>query len=500
MVSKCQRNAYKTIWTVALLICLTEGLSGQTHLGLHFTQEELNIWRQRAQNGPYKTKGDVCANSPGDWERIAGNANAFLSNPPGERWKGQTKAVCVKPYDKIAPRREQGEKIRDAAFYFLITGHTRFRDAARNELLAQAAEPGSNFTDRTRWCLSLTGDPNPNFEITMWLNRQLFAYDYVRSTLSVSERKTLDSWFRSAALYWERAVDASIRQMYPKRNSDDYTTLGSNWQVETTQCTWYHCVTHYNGWKRVNWHEIWNNRDADMMRFAGLVGIMVDDGYLKTQAKRFFKEWMRHSVFPDGMAQEFIRWEEDYPSLGWAYASSLIGSMVVLADAFARIGDMELFQFSTSQGFSSDAGTMTPNGGPKNLFAVMTHHAKYVDKSIVRYGTDQASRNGNPAYIIGPVNIPNGEAWVNENFWMQANLYYRDPYLQSIYLRTAPDSHPYPANPSTGGWSGWTGCCGVYPGVLFMFGQMEGKVWPYPGTASKDGSVQTQAMNSKNED
>ena len=85
MVPNCQRNAYKALWAVALLICLTESLSGQTRLHLHFTQEELNIWRHRAQKGPYKTGGDVCTNSPGDWERIAGNANAFLSNPPGER-------------------------------------------------------------------------------------------------------------------------------------------------------------------------------------------------------------------------------------------------------------------------------------------------------------------------------------------------------------------------------------------------------------------------------
>jgi len=82
---------------VALLLCLTEALFAQTRLGLHFTQEELNIWRQRAENGPYKTRGDVCTNSPGDWERIVGHANAFLSKPSEERWKGQICAVCVKP-------------------------------------------------------------------------------------------------------------------------------------------------------------------------------------------------------------------------------------------------------------------------------------------------------------------------------------------------------------------------------------------------------------------
>ncbi len=64
MVSNYQRDACKAPWMVALLLCLAETLFGQTRLGLHFTQEELNIWRQRAENGPYKTKGDVCTNSP----------------------------------------------------------------------------------------------------------------------------------------------------------------------------------------------------------------------------------------------------------------------------------------------------------------------------------------------------------------------------------------------------------------------------------------------------
>jgi len=159
MVPNCKRVLHKVQWAVALFFCFTEILSAQNRLGLHFTQEELTIWRQRVQNGPYKTKGDVCANSPGDWERIVSHANAFHSNPSLERWKGQINAVCVKPYDPIAPRREQGEKIRDAAFYFLITGDMQFRDAVRNELIAQAAEPGSDFTDRTRWGLSLTGIP-----------------------------------------------------------------------------------------------------------------------------------------------------------------------------------------------------------------------------------------------------------------------------------------------------------------------------------------------------
>ena len=70
----------------------------QTRLGLHVTQEELNIWRQRMTSGPYKSSGDVSTNSPGDWNRFVSNKNTFLSNPSAHRYAGQTSASCVQPF------------------------------------------------------------------------------------------------------------------------------------------------------------------------------------------------------------------------------------------------------------------------------------------------------------------------------------------------------------------------------------------------------------------
>lgn len=172
-------------------------------LGLHVTQEELDIWRQRAAKGPYKTTGDVSTNSPGDWTRMLNNANAFLSNPSAERWKGQVEATC-KTMNSEAPKRNLGEKLRDAGFVYLITGDTKYRDAARNELLAQAAETGTNFADRTRWCPTvLTGTHQPVLDINMWLNKMLFGYDYIRSSLTHAHRDTLDRWFLNAGLFFE---------------------------------------------------------------------------------------------------------------------------------------------------------------------------------------------------------------------------------------------------------------------------------------------------------
>ena len=76
-----------------ILLCFTvlffiSDLSAQTRLGLHYTQEELDIWLARIRNSPYSAAGDEQLNSPGDWARIQKNANTFMTNPSAERWKG----------------------------------------------------------------------------------------------------------------------------------------------------------------------------------------------------------------------------------------------------------------------------------------------------------------------------------------------------------------------------------------------------------------------------
>src|SRR5687768_1999383 len=165
------------IWIVLLMlgviITLGRDASAQTRLGLHVTQEELNIWKQRAKDGPYKTNGDVRTNSPGDWTRILSNANAFRSNPSGERYNGGNVATgpggCVtNTKGTSGPSLSQGDKLRDAAFVYLVTGDTSYRDAVRAELLAQIAERGVDFTNTAKWNHNsgcLTGGVDPTFEL-----------------------------------------------------------------------------------------------------------------------------------------------------------------------------------------------------------------------------------------------------------------------------------------------------------------------------------------------
>src|SRR5262249_37269259 len=116
-----------TLAIFSVCAALNQSALAQTRLGLHVTQEELTIWRQRAQNGPYKTAGDVSINSPGDWDRIVSNRNAFASNPSNGRWTApQTVNGCVEANPNTYGWPEPGDgnvywstRLRDAAFYGL---------------------------------------------------------------------------------------------------------------------------------------------------------------------------------------------------------------------------------------------------------------------------------------------------------------------------------------------------------------------------------------------
>lgn len=474
-MERIHRQLLIFVASITLIAVVNHDAIAVERLGLHVTQEELTIWKQRAANGPYKIKGDVSANSPGDWQRILGNANSFLKNPPTERWKGQ-QSGCWKIDGSPVPSRPQGEKLRDAGFVYLITGETKYRDAVLKELLAQAVERGTNFADKSRWCDIATDNRHNN--IAMWLTKLLFAFDYIRESISASDRDTLNNWFENAAIHFEKTVDSIVTKRFPNRDRDDYT-LGSG-ENTALVCTFAKCTTHYGGWKRYNFHEAWSNRNSSQTRFFTLVGILTNNSYLKNQGKRYFKEWLRYGVFPDGTDHDYHRWTGDTPSKGWSYSVLGTAAMVTVADHFARIGDTELYDYVTSAGI----GKLTPAGGPKSLKQVIIVHGKHVNHSIMRYGTDIAANSRNPKYLISSIDGLRGLAWVYDIHFAEANVYYKDSFIKSIYMRTAQGAPKYPAKVSTGGYGAWCGEWGIYPGVLFMFGQMEGKVWPYPTSAA----------------
>lgn len=465
------RSPLRFLAAVALLALPAVGWSER--LGLHVTTQELEIWRDRAENGPYKTAGDVSTNSPGDWDRITRKAEEFLADPDRERWGGQTSGCWSPDGSPARPGRARGEWIRDAAFVSLVEDDSRYRDAVLKILLAQAGDPGTDFSG-PRWCNTAIGDAHSH-EIAAYLTKLLYAYDYIRRGISADDRATLDAWFDDAANFWSAVVDTTVEKAFPNREEGDYTT-----SPHTQTCTIGTCVTHYDGWKFYNFHEYWNNRNAAQMNFAAAAAIVTDNPVVQARAKRYFKEWLRFAVFPDGTDTDFRRWTTDVPSLGWAYSGIMTGSMAVMADHFARAGDPELYEYSTSEGFRD----LTPAGGPKSLKNVIALHYRHVNGEVERYGTKDASNAGKPAYRINSVDPMGGYEWINDTFTVQANVYLRDEFLRSIYTRTAANAPPYPAEPSTSGSEPFTGVWGTFPGVMLMF-DTQGAVWPYDERRSR---------------
>ena len=450
---------------------------GPTRIGLHATAEELVVWQDRAANGPYKIDEDVSTNSPGDWTRITSDAADFLANPSAERQNGQTNDRCtntdldINLFGQGTP----GTKMLNAGFYYLVTGDTDYRDAVRTELLTQAAVAGVDFSNTTRWCVNEEQDTSPHWNIGNWITRLLYAYDYIRPTLTEGDQTTLDTWFLNYATYAKSAIDYIIclegqyggyAFPYAERYAENYSNP-TDAGVGSSQKDVYDGGATRDNW--TEWH--WNNRSAMIVRAFTLIGIMQNNTTLIDAGKLFFKEWLRFSVFPDNTPSEFGRWLDTNPCLGWSYASYIIGSMCTIADALGRTGDYSMFDYSTSAGYNGSAG------GTKSLHNVIVEFCKYVNHDNSRYIPGHANEAN---YLIDSIDDISGENRAEDTAVVMANLYYEDAYVKSIYTRAATGAPDYPATPSTSWATGWSGECGTLPGILFMFGQNEGVVDPYP--------------------
>jgi hypothetical protein len=519
---------------LGICTALSQSAVAQTRLGLHVTQEELTIWRQRMVSGPYRIAGDASTNSPGDWAQILSWAATFAGNTNISFWQGNTTGKPWAPTGSMncsysqgggmgpecTPTSGQGKHIAAAGFATLVdpSGHN-YAAQVRTMLLSQISQTGTDFTNNAKWPNTQLGDAYSG-NITHWLTRLAYAYDYVRiaspSTFSAGEKASIETWFSNAAFYWGRNVDYLVRNAFPNRNTefDTSVAIGStyptdattNWSL-TTQANilYYDCTNNLRGPYTSSIHDILNNRSGAQIRFVAvgslLNGTLPHDAQSKRWAKMWFKEWLTYAVFPNNMVQDYKRWccSTTTPTNGWQYASQVTASMVTIADVFARTGDTSLYDFSTSGGWTfgirNPAGyNANTAGGPKSLLKVIQRHYSFVNQRATGIpgwvGSDDVMMAGSGGphcanrtdYLIQPHDTLNGVDRIEDTRAVPANLYYRDAAYTRAYTRQVTGAPTYPANPVTNNDAyAWGGDWWTYPGVLFMFGQMEGKVSPYPG-------------------
>lgn len=444
-------------------------------LGLHVTEAELAVWRERTRKGPYKTHGDVSRNSPGDWDRITANAAAFMANPSERLWMGpvrNTPKGCVQKVNDAAdnprfvPPWNKADEVRDAAFVAMVNGSHEHARAVKDFLLKQTRARDVDFADRDRFCLGqIAGDENPVFNIANWLTRLHFAYDYVNihdpEIFSPSETRRVEYWFASAAEWMQYAVDSKLDELFLGRANGDYRL------TEVARDDWSRRL-YEGGPVARTLQRRYNNRAAAAVRYVSLVGVaQANESFIAT-GKRYVEDFLRFGYYPEGVVGEFERWNRRNPTKGWKYAAEQLGSVITIADSLARIGDDDLYKFHTVDGALGTEGTHH-SGAPKSLRTLTLDLLHYVD------GTYQ--RTTPPGDEI----LPADDRWIHDIMLVMANRYFEDDHIRSIYTRE--NASPYPDNPRQSQGRPESGEWGIYPGVLFMFGQLENADTPYCSTS-----------------
>ena len=448
-----------------------QALAQTTKVAIHATQEEVNIWKQRALSGPYLN----------DWSRILNRANSFRSNPSGkwlgnqqnQAWDGDLVRDCAR-LPTVYPGGNSGDcagngartfadGIRDAGFVYLLTGDTSYRNAVLTLLLGQTAEFGTDFTNATRWPLNYV-NKDKDFQISLWLRKMTYAYSYIRGSISQSDRNTIDAWFLKAAQWLDVVVHNASKTRFPNRYQDDYSNPASAGSSLG--------LTHASGYQTYWFGYAWDNKASQHNAAVAAIGALLNDTTLLSHSKRFVKEFLKYNVYADGTVWDQRRWSESTAQSGWAYAATVIGSNITAADHIARTGDTELYTYSTTEGAHGS------QGGPKNLLRVMHRLANLTLGNSYAYASSDGTLSS--ADRIDP----DGESpnpvrhYIYDVSLAQANVFYRDNLLKSSYTR------PMVADPSNGGYDPWGGDWGNLPGALFMFGQMEGIASPYSGASS----------------
>ncbi len=438
--------------------------------GLFYTADELAIWNNRRLNGAYKEHWDT---------RIFANAQLFLDGSKDTvPWAGQTKHACWDTTSDNQPdvNGPQGMWANSAGFVFRVLDYAKDSDAkqylnkVKAYLLAHTKISGIDFSDKTRWCTKSIREQGSMQFLGAWLRRIAVTYSWIKNDLAATDRTRFETWLNTAGNYIVGHTEWFIEKSFSDRYNNKYLCDGKYCPGRISDPEFLYS----GGPKHFQIHDTWNNRTSVVASAAGIIGILTNDPILTDKGARFFRESLRYSVWPDGTYVDIIRTSPGATN-AFSYPMAYLGSMCTLADALARMGDRSLYDYSTSEGM---AGTeSTSDQPPKSIRAVIKHLAGQVDGTIVKYGS---GKDHVPDNIINTTNTGGyGDGNISDVFMAQSNIYYRDPYITSIYSRTAPGTPPRPQYTSSG-FDQFTGDWGTYPDVIFMFGGLEGKTWPYP--------------------
>lgn len=428
------------------------------------TAEDVRVWQQRSTQGPYRVAGDQQPQSPGDWERITQQAEAFRANPAVDRYLGRSTCPQTEADGPFNGSWHRGSKLRDAAFVALVQEDAALREAVLTELHTHADAPGLQWSNDT-----LFGCPEFIGGTTMPWNsvflKYLIGYSFVREQAPDTQRATLDAWVLAYGQRMEWSVHETVKKRFPQRKQGDYTLSSSYSTCQSPKALY----VQSSPYQICAFHNAWANQTALAALAVGLTGVLLQDGALHTEATRFFQEWVRYMVWPDGTLGETSRWVGGGPQHGMSYPGLAIIQMTLLAEIFSRAGDDRLYDYTATDGLHSS--TVTHEGTTKSLQATITEYISRVTGTRSIYADSKADATRLDS------NMESCCGWQTVNDVMMAALVSRaHPTVTPYVLRAG--GPPYPSavtsNCGSGGptslaWATGDAWC-VLPGVLFMYG------------------------------
>lgn len=432
---------------------------------LFFTKQEVAIWRTRAQSGPYKVKGDVRPNSPGDWQLIVDGKNRFLANPDADNWYGPTGSGLVQKW-ATPESKNKSRFLVMAAFYALITNDQSVASNVKTNILKMIRTKRIDFSDRSQWSDNLE-TINPGFFVPDWALRIAHSYYYTQGQFTAAERQEVERYLQNVAEWSYITINAVLRKNWSNRAAG--IPAGS-----------YQNPTHvdYTGKGRLTWdggykvpiftQYTYNNRSWMFERYLAWAGCQFGNEKWKNEAEMFFKEWIQYGVYPDGTMGELYRGQGGYAwspgNTGYYYSGIVLASAIATADYFWRSGDASLYEYTFTGDLFGEYNKMVGKG-PRNLKKAITAFCSY-------HTTDQTKRVGGQP-LTGHWN-GNKDGYVIADFAALANRYYNDPFIRQAYLRTHPQAIGYPGKvASMAGNNGYGGPLGTYPGPALMYNQTE---------------------------
>jgi len=448
-----------------------------------FTSQELEIWKERSVIGPFKSSNDAFSNSPGDWERMLGDAQEFMANKEYYfYWEGPPGRVDgdFNNYQQVSYISKPAVRTMTAAFVDLVRGTNEYKPYVKKALLRQAQQPGVDFSNRSIYPTdTYKGNVDEVWAYAEWQMKFLQAYAYVgKDYFTEGEREIIEQWLRDGAEWHQQLVnEKSLNQLFIQRGvpMENYKLNPSHWTYKNLSSG----LTHRDGYRIYSISKWYNNRRIGQVKFVTHAGVLLNDESMKKTGSNVFKEWLAFYWNEAGYPYELHRSTPNRPQGGLGYLGDTMMRIAEIARILFLDGYENLFEFKTSLYINDLDGSLVQGNVNKSLeWAIMKIRKNFMENDspkVYPYGS-----SGNSTDILMHYGLSTNLQVLGHRVRLAesasvANIYYNNSNIRPIYLPSSGNIVGFPSEVTTNGSYGtWNSVGGTLPGFMFMYAGIDG--------------------------